>query len=245
MAENKVALVTGASRGIGRAIAERLAADGADLAICARRLENLEETVAAVEALGRRVLPYAVDVSDETAVDGMVADVKKQFGRIDVLVNNAGITKDGLLARMSVADWDQVMDVNLKGAFLFSRAAARLMMKQRCGSIVNIASVVALMGNPGQANYTASKAGLIALTKSSAKELGRRHIRVNAIAPGFIETDMTDSLADGLKDRMRDMIALGSFGKAEDVAAAVSFLAGDQSSYVSGQTLNVCGGMVM
>ncbi len=241
----KTALVTGAARGIGAAIATRLAEAGADVAVCDLKAEWLEETRAAIEAAGRRAFTYAVDVADSAAVDATVAAAFKDMGRLDILVNNAGITRDTLLMRMSDADWDAVLSVNLKGTFLFSRAVARPMMKQRTGSIVNIASIIGLIGNAGQCNYAASKAGVIALTKSSAKELAARNIRVNAVAPGFIQSKMTDVLSDDVKGRMLDLIPLKRFGTPADVAEVVLFLAGDRSAYMTGQVLQVCGGMVM
>ena len=242
--ENKIALVTGAARGIGQAIALQLAADGADLALCDVKAEWLEDTAAKVKALGRRAESYAMDVANGAAVGEAVAKVLADFGRIDVLVNNAGITRDTLLMRMSEEDWDAVLDINLKGAFLVTKAVVKPMMKQRSGAIVNIASVVGIMGNAGQANYTASKAGLIALTKTTAKELGSRNVRVNAVAPGFIRTAMTDKLAEPVKEAMLKMVPLGRLGEPEDVAKAVAFLASDAAAYVNGQTLAVCGGMV-
>lgn len=243
--ENKIALVTGAARGIGQAIARQLAEDGADLALCDVKVEWLEETAAIVRSMGRRAETYSMNVSDSAEVGAAVAKAAADFGRIDVLVNNAGITRDNLLVRMSEEDWDAVIDVNLKGAFLATKAVAKYMMKQRSGSIVNIASVVGIMGNAGQANYTASKAGLIALTKTTAKELGSRNVRVNAVAPGYIRTAMTDKLTDQIKEAMMRLVPLGRLGEPEDVAKAVAFLAGDNSAYVNGQTLTVCGGMVM
>ena len=242
--ENKIALVTGAARGIGQAIALQLAADGADLALCDVKVEWLEDTAAQVKALGRRVETYAMNVADGAAVGEAVTKVAADFGRIDVLVNNAGITRDTLLIRMSEEDWDAVLDINLKGAFLVTKAVVKYMMKQRAGAIVNIASVVGIMGNAGQANYTASKAGLIALTKTTAKELGSRNVRVNAVAPGFIRTAMTDKLAEPVKEAMLKMVPLGRLGEPEDVAKAVALLASDAAAYVNGQTLAVCGGMV-
>jgi 3-oxoacyl-[acyl-carrier protein] reductase len=242
--ENKIALVTGAARGIGQAIALQLASDGADLALCDVKIEWLEDTAAKVKALGRRVETYAMNVADGAAVGEAVAKVATDFGRIDVLVNNAGITRDTLLIRMSEEDWDAVLDINLKGAFLVTKAVVKYMMKQRSGAIVNIASVVGIMGNAGQANYTASKAGLIALTKTTAKELGSRNVRVNAVAPGFIRTAMTDKLSEPAKEAMLRNVPLGRPGEPEDVAKAVAFLASDNAAYVNGQTLAVCGGMV-
>jgi len=243
--ENKVALVTGAARGIGQAIALQLAADGADLALCDVKTEWLDDTAAKVKALGRRAETYAMDVADGTAVTAAVAQVSSDFGQIDVLVNNAGITRDTLLIRMTEEDWDAVLDINLKGSFLVTKAVAKFMMKKRTGTIVNIASVVGIMGNAGQANYTASKAGLIALTKTAAKELGSRNIRVNAVAPGFIRTAMTEQLSEQAKDAMLRLVPLGRPGEPEDVAKTVAFLASDNSAYINGQVLTVCGGMVM
>lgn len=240
----KTAVVTGASRGIGQAIAKGLAAEGANLAICARSLSNLEETTKICEALGVKVKGYAVDVADTAAVKDMIDDAKAEFGNIDVLVNNAGVTKDGLLARMTEDDWDFVINTNLRGAFLFSKAAAKHMMKQRHGSIINIASVVGLVGNPGQTNYCASKGGLIAFGKSLAKELATRNVRVNSIAPGFINTAMTEELPEAVKEKLMSGIPMGKFGQPEQVASVVNFLAGDAASYMTGQTLSVCGGMV-
>lgn len=242
--ENKIALVTGAARGIGQAIALQLASDGADLALCDVKVEWLEETANKVKALGRRVETYAMNVADGAAVGEAVNKVIADFSRIDVLVNNAGITRDTLLIRMSEEDWDAVLDINLKGAFLVTKAVVKFMMKQRSGAIVNIASVVGIMGNAGQANYTASKAGLIALTKTTAKELGSRNVRVNAVAPGFIRTAMTEKLSEQAKDAMLRLVPLGRPGEPEDVAKAVAFLASDNAAYVNGQTLAVCGGMV-
>ena len=243
--DNQIALVTGAARGIGQAIALRLARDGADLALCDVKAEWLQETADKVRALGRRAEIFPMDVSDAAAVPAAVDAVIAAFGRIDILVNNAGITRDNLMLRMTAEDWDAVLDINLKGAFLVTKAVSRYMMKQRSGAIVNIASVVGLTGNPGQANYTASKAGLIALTKTVAKELGSRNIRANAVAPGYIHTAMTDKLPEAVRDAMLKIVPLGRPGEPEDVANAVAFLAGPDAAYVSGQVLTVCGGMVM
>ncbi len=242
----KVALVTGAARGIGQAIALKLAADGADLALCDLKAEWLAETAGKVKELGRRVECYSVDVSNAAGVDAAVKQIEADFGKaVDVLVNNAGITKDGLLMRMSEEDWDAVLNVNLKGVFLFTKAAMRGMMKQRSGSIVNIASIIGLIGNPGQANYAASKGAVIAFTKTVAKELCSRNIRCNAVAPGFIRTPMTDKLSEEVQQKMLANIPLGRFGAPEDVANVVAFLAGDASGYVTGQVISTCGGMVM
>ena len=242
--KDKIALVTGAARGIGQAIAWQLASQGADLALCDVQAEWLEDTAAQAKALGRRVESYALDVVNAAAVTEIVARIVADFGRLGVLVNNAGTTRDTLLVRMTEEDWDAVLDINLKGAFLVTKAVAKQMMKQRSGAIVNIASVVGLTGNAGQANYTASKAGLMALTKTAAKELGGRNIRVNAVAPGFIRTAMTDKLAEPVKAAMLKLVPLGRPGEPEEVAQAVAFLASDAASYVNGQTLAVCGGMV-
>ncbi len=243
--EGKTAVVTGAARGIGRAIAETLAAEGADLALCDLKAEWLAETAESVQAMGRKATCYAVDVSNAAAVSETVTAIAKDLGRIDILVNNAGITRDTLLPRMSEEDWDAVLDVNLKGTFLFTKAVARPMMKQRGGAIVNIASIIGLIGNAGQCNYAASKAGIVALTKSVAKELASRNVRVNAVAPGFIQTQMTDALSDDVKEKMLAAIPLKCLGQPENVAQAVLFLAGDASSYMTGQVLTVSGGMVM
>ena len=242
---NQIVLITGASRGIGRAIATAFAAEGADVVVTARTREALAETAAAIEAHGRRCLPLAMDVSDSAAVDAGIREALAAFGKIDVCVNNAGITKDMLLIRMTDAEWDDVMDTNLKGTFLVTRAVARPMMRQRKGAIVNISSIIGLLGNAGQCNYSASKAGQVALTKSTAKELASRGIRVNAIAPGFIETGMTDALPEEMKKAMLDTIPLKRFGTAEDIAKAVLFLASEEAAYVTGQTLSVNGGMAM
>jgi 3-oxoacyl-[acyl-carrier protein] reductase len=243
--EGKVAIVTGAARGIGQSIAKKLAQEGADVVICDLQAEWLAETAGIVQELGRKALPLAVDVGDGQAVNACIAEVVKVFGKIDVMVNNAGITKDTLLVRMSDDDWDAVLRVNLRGTFLFSRAVAKVMMKQRSGAIVNIASVIGLIGNAGQCNYAASKAGVIALTKSTAKELASRGVRVNAIAPGFISSKMTDALSQEVRDAMMANIPLARFGGPEDIAKAVVFLASDEASYVTGQVLSVNGGMVM
>jgi 3-oxoacyl-[acyl-carrier protein] reductase len=242
---DKVALVTGAARGLGQAIAVRLAEAGADVALCDLNAEWLEETAAQVKALGRRVECYGVNVAEGESVTAGIKAIEKDFGKIDVLVNNAGITKDGLMMRMSEADWDAVLNVNLKGAFLCTKAAMRGMMKQRSGTIVNIASVIGLMGNAGQANYAASKGGVIAFSKTVAKELASRNVRCNAVAPGFIRTAMTDALDEEVQNKMKELIPLSRFGEPEDVANVVLFLASDASAYVTGQVISTCGGMVM
>ena len=244
MLDGKVALVTGSARGIGQAIAKKLAGEGADIALCDLKAEWLAETAAIVEAAGRKVKCLEADVSNAAAVDTVVSGAIEALGKVDILVNNAGITKDTLMIRMSEQDWDSVISVNLKGTFLFTKAVARPMMKQRTGCIVNIASIIGLIGNAGQCNYAASKAGVIALTKSAAKELASRNVRVNAVAPGFIQTRMTEALSEDVRKRMLDAIPLGRFGTPEDVANVVLFLTSDASSYMTGQVLTVCGGMV-
>lgn len=243
--DGKVAVVTGAARGIGRSIAEQLADEGADIALCDLDASWLDDTAAAIEGKGRKTFRAAVDVQSGADVTRAVAEILEACGRIDVLVNNAGITKDALLLRMSEEAWDAVIAVNLKGTFLFTKAVARPMMKQRSGAIVNIASIIGLIGNPSQCNYAASKAGVVALTKSAAKELAGRNIRVNAVAPGMIETKMTDVLSDDVRQKYMSQIPLQRFGTPEDVARVVGFLASDASSYLTGQVIGVSGGMVM
>ncbi len=238
----KVALVTGASRGIGRAIAERLAARGAAVAAVATAAERCAETVAACETLGVRAAAFGVDVADTGAVDTLVKRVVEEFGGLDLLVNNAGITRDQLLLRMSEEDFDRVVDVNLKGTFNFVKSAARTLMKSR-GRIINISSVVGVTGNAGQVNYAASKAGVIGLTRSVAKELAGRGVTVNAIAPGYIETDMTAAVDPAAAAELAKAIPLGRVGRAEEIAAAVEFLAGPSGDYLTGQTLVIDGGL--
>ncbi len=241
--DDKVAMVTGGGRGIGRAIASELACGlGARVAVLDRDYEHACE-VAAEIACG--ATGFRVDVVDPAAIEACVEAVERDLGPIEVLVNNAGVTRDNLLARLSEEQWDAVMDVNLKGAYLMMKAVARGMMKRRSGRIINIASVVGLVGNRGQANYAASKAGLIGLTKSAAKELASRNIRVNAVAPGFIETDMTAGLTPQAREALSGQIALGRLGTPADVAAAVAFLASDAAAYITGQVIVVDGGMVM
>ena len=231
--KGKVAIVTGAARGIGAAIAKKLAECGANVAICDLKAEWCDETVAALKAFGVEAKGYGVNVAASAEVDACVKAVLADFGRVDIMVNNAGITKDGLLMRMSDEDWDAVLNVNLKADGT-----------QLGGSIINIASVVGIMGNAGQANYTASKGGVIALTKTTAKELGSRNIRCNAVAPGFIQSKMTDVLPEDVRKAYMDTIPLKRFGTAEDIAKAVAWLAGDDASYVTGQIISVNGGMI-
>jgi 3-oxoacyl-[acyl-carrier protein] reductase len=242
---NQVAVVTGAGRGIGRAIALKYAAAGADVVCVSRTAENSEKAAAEVRALGRKAWAVALDVSDSKAVITAAEKILADAGRVDILVNNAGITKDGLLMRMSDEDWDSVMNTNLKGAFTFTKALTRSFLKQRSGRIINVSSVIGLIGNAGQCNYAASKAALIGFTKSVAKELGSRGITVNAIAPGFIETDMTSVLDEKTRAALISAIPLASLGKSDDVAEAALYLAGPGGRYVTGQVLVVDGGMVM
>ena len=244
--EGKTALVTGASRGIGRAIALRLAAEGADVAVnFAGSAAKAEEVKNAIIEMGRKAIAIQADVKDASSVAGMVEEVKKTFGRIDILVNNAGVTRDGLLMRMKDEDWETVIDTNLRGVFQCTKAVSKIMMKQRYGRIVNMASVVGLVGNAGQANYAASKAGVIGFSKSVARELASRGITVNMVAPGCIDTDMTAVLSDKVREAMLADIPLARVGKPEDVANAVAFLVSDEAAYITGQVINVDGGMVM
>ena len=244
--DGKVALVTGGSRGIGRAIALRLAEEGAKVAISyAGNVKAAEEVKAAIEEKGGKAILVQADVSDSEAAEGMVASVVEAFGTVDILVNNAGITRDAIFARMKEEDFNAVINTNLKGVFHCTKAVTKLMMKQRSGRIVNMASVVGVTGNAGQANYSAAKAGVIGFTKSVARELAGRGITVNSVAPGFIETDMTAVLSDKVKEAMTEEIPLKRAGKPEDVANAVLFLASDNAAYITGQVLHVDGGMVM
>ena len=242
---DKVAVVTGAGRGIGRAVALAYARMGADVACVSRTEENSAKVAAEVEALGRRAWPLAVDVSDTAAVDAAAKEILELAGRVDILVNNAGVPRDNLLMRMSEEEWDTVLNTNLKGAFNFTRAFSRPFIRQRSGRIINIASVIGLIGNAGQSNYAASKAALIGFTKSIARELAPRGITVNAIAPGFIETDMTAVLDDKVREEVLGRVPLGRFGSSDDIAHAAGFLAMEPTGYVTGQVLTVDGGMVM
>jgi 3-oxoacyl-[acyl-carrier protein] reductase len=243
--QDKKAVVTGASGGIGEAVAVALAQAGADVMVCGQNQDRIAATAAKVSETGRAALPHAANISTEDGAKGVIDAAMKAWGRIDILVNNAGITRDGLVMRMSESDWDEVMTVNLKSVFLLTRAATRPMMKQRSGSIINMSSIIGLIGNPGQGNYSASKAGIIAFTKSVARELASRNVRANAIAPGFIQTPMTDKIPADLQKKMLETIPLGRYGKPEDVANAALFLASERSAYMTGQVLTVCGGMVM
>ncbi|EID43272.1 3-oxoacyl-[acyl-carrier-protein] reductase [Parageobacillus thermoglucosidasius TNO-09.020] len=244
--QGKVALVTGASRGIGRAIALELARQGAKIAVNYAGSEaKANEVVGEIKNMGGEAFAIQADVADAQAVEQMIKTVLERFERIDILVNNAGITRDNLLMRMKEEEWDDVININLKGVFNCTKAVTRPMMKQRYGRIVNIASVVGVMGNPGQANYVAAKAGVIGLTKTAARELASRNITVNAVAPGFITTDMTERLSEEIKSEMLKQIPLARFGEPEDVAKVVAFLVSDAASYMTGQTLHVDGGMIM
>jgi 3-oxoacyl-[acyl-carrier protein] reductase len=240
--DGKVAMVTGGSRGIGRAISATLAEAGAKVAIVARDLARGEATAAQI---GHGAQAFAADVADAAQVDAAVAAIEQALGPIDILVNNAGVTKDNVLVRLSDADWDAVLDANLKGAFHTMRAVTRGMMKRRSGRVINLTSVVGLVGNRGQANYAASKAGLVGLTKSIAKELASRHVLVNAVAPGYVATDMTAGMTDEAREALEGMIPLGRLGTPEDIAPVVLFLASEGAAYITGQVLVVDGGMVM
>jgi 3-oxoacyl-[acyl-carrier protein] reductase len=243
--KEKVALITGGAQGIGREIALAFAHEGAIVVIGDVNLGKAIEVGQEITALGRQSMAIELDVTNFVKTEEAVNKTLDKFKKVDILVNNAGITKDNLLLRMSDAEWDAVLAVNLKGTFNCSKAVSRVMIKQRSGKIINIASIIGIMGNPGQANYSASKAGIIALTKTIAKELGSRNINVNAVAPGFIQTDMTAKLPEELKEKMKGAIPLGKFGSCADVANACVFLASEESSYITGQIIVVDGGMVM
>ena len=243
--KEKTAIITGAAQGIGKEIAFTLAREGANLAICDVNKEGITETQKEIESAGVKVLSFVVDVTDAKQVEDMVNKVLDNLGKVDILVNNAGITRDSLIMRMKEADWDAVLAVNLKGAFNCIKAVARPMVKQHSGKIVNIASIIGITGNPGQANYAASKAGIIGLTKTAAKELASRGINVNAIAPGFIKTTMTDKLTEEQKQKMFGAIPLAKFGETKDVANLVLFLASEASSYITGEVIKIDGGMAI
>jgi 3-oxoacyl-[acyl-carrier protein] reductase len=243
--QGRVAVVTGAAQGIGRAIAEGLARNGADVAVADLDAGRSQETVAAVQQLGRRALNVKVNVADWNDAKAMVDQVIKEWGKIDILVNNAGITRDGLLLRMKEEDWNLVLQVNLNGTFHCTKAVLQPMTKQRYGRIVNIASIVGVMGNVGQANYAASKAAVIGFTKTVAREYASRAVTVNAVAPGFIDTAMTQGLSSDVKEMLQKQIPLGRLGQPGDIAAAVLFLASDEAAYITGQVLHVNGGMLM
>lgn len=243
--KGQVAVVTGGAQGIGRAIAQALVEQGGDVLISDINLERARETAAELSTGDRRVAAVKADVQDAAQVNEMVAAAQQEFGRVDILVNNAGITRDGLLLRMKEEDWDLVMNINLKGAFFCTKAVLSIMTRQRRGRIVNIASVVGVMGNAGQSNYAASKAALIGFTKSVAREYGSRGITVNAVAPGFIDTAMTQSLTDDVKNNLQKQIPLGRLGTCGDVAQAVAFLVSDRAAYITGQVVHVNGGMLM
>lgn len=243
--KDKVALITGSAQGIGREIALSFASEGAIVVICDINLEKAAQTAKEIEALGRRSLVLELNVTDFVQVEAAINKILDKFTKIDILVNNAGITKDNLMLRMSDGDWDAVINVNLKGTFNCTKAVSRVMIKQRSGKIVNIASIIGIIGNAGQANYSASKAGIIALTKTTAKELASRNINVNAVAPGFIQTDMTAKLSEEVKQKMLAVIPMNKLGVPQDVANACVFLASEEAGYITGQTIVVDGGMVM
>ncbi|MFA6358112.1 MAG: 3-oxoacyl-[acyl-carrier-protein] reductase [Candidatus Omnitrophota bacterium] len=243
--KDKVALITGGARGIGQAIAMTFAREGADIVVADVNLEIAQKTASEIESLGRKALALEMDVTNYEKVEEGLNKILDKMGKVDILVNNAGITKDNLLLRMSQSDWDAVINVNLKGTFNCIKAVTRPMIKQRSGRIISIASIIGLMGNPGQANYAASKAGIIALTKTIAKELASRNINANAVAPGFIQTEMTAKLPEDIKKKMLEAIPLGKLGTPDDVANICLFLASEESSYVTGQVITVDGGMVM
>ena len=243
--KDKVALITGGARGIGQAIAMAFAKEGADIVVADVNLEIAQKTASEIENLGRKALALEMDVTNYDKVEEGINKILDKMGKVDILVNNAGITKDNLLLRMSSGDWDAVINVNLKGTFNCIKAVSRPMIKQRSGRIISIASIIGLMGNPGQANYAASKAGIIALTKTVAKELASRNVNANAVAPGFIQTEMTAKLPEDIKKKMLEAIPLAKLGTPQDVANTCLFLASDESSYITGQVITIDGGMVM
>jgi 3-oxoacyl-[acyl-carrier protein] reductase len=246
MLKGKTALITGSARGIGKAIAEEYAANGATVIISDVLQDKADETAAELkQKYNVETMAVKADVSKYEEVEALINQITEKFGRLDILVNNAGVTRDNLIMRMTEQEWDLVININLKGVFNCTKAVSRPMMKQRSGRIINITSVVGEMGNPGQINYSASKAGVIGMTKTTAKELGSRGIRVNAIAPGFIVSEMTDKMTDQAKESLTRLIPLGNLGQPKDVAKAALFLASDMSEYITGQVINVCGGMVM
>ena len=243
--EGKVALITGGARGIGKELALRFAKEGSDIAICDVNMELLEQTAEEIRGMDKDVLVFKADVTSSTEVQNMLDKILDKFKKLDILINNAGITRDSLILRMPEEDWDRVIAVNLKGSFVCTKAAAKVMLKQRFGKIVNLASIIGIMGNIGQANYAASKAGIIGLTKSVAKELAPRGVCVNAIAPGFIKTEMTAKLPEDIQKKMLSVIPLGRFGEPKDVADLALFLSSDSSSYITGQVIQIDGGMLM
>lgn len=243
--QNKVAIVTGGSRGIGKAIAMRFAAAGAKVVLTGRSQESAEKAAEEIRGQGGEAVAQAVNAGAAAEVDALIKSTVERFGRLDILVNNAGITRDNILVRMREEEWQEVLNTNLTGVFNHLRAASKVMIKQRSGKIINITSIVALMGNKGQANYCAAKAGVIGLTKSAARELASRNIQVNAVAPGFIDTDMTAALADSVRDALLQSIPLGRLGTADEVAGVVLFLASPEADYLTGQVINIDGGMVM
>ena len=243
--KGKVALITGAAQGIGRQIALTFAQAGAKVAICDVNLEAAQKTEQELKAFTNHTVSLKADVTDFKAIENLVNIILDKFTKIDILVNNAGITKDNLLLRLTDSDWDAVLNVNLKGAFNLTKAVSKVMVRQHSGKIINIASIIGIIGNAGQANYAASKAGIIALTKTAARELASRNINVNAVAPGFISTAMTDKLSDAVKEKILAQIPLGKLGRPQDVAEACLFLASDLANYITGQTIVVDGGMVM
>lgn len=243
--KDKVAIITGSARGIGKAIAAKFAQEGAKVVISDINVEQCEATAKEIAGLGVETLAVGCNVTKKAEVANLMAKTKEKFGSIDIIVNNAGITRDGLFVRMKEEDWDMVLNINLKGTFLCAQAAGAIMMKQRKGKIINIASVSGIFGNAGQANYASSKAGVIGLTKVIARELAKRNVNCNAIAPGFIKTDMTDKLSDDIKATVEKQIPTGKMGTVEDIANVATFLASDASAYMTGQVLSVCGGLVM